>query len=95
MTIVSVQLSPADNKALRTAMADPQEWVENLLTNRARILKQEIYDRELPGIIARGDFALLAQGIDAVVMAADLTPPEPEPTPLKAGPPAELLSEEL
>lgn len=40
----TVTLTEAENKAMQYIAADPQEWIDNAATNRARIAIDEICD---------------------------------------------------
>lgn len=78
--LINITLNEAETKALSHVTADPNEWAENVVRERARISMEQIFQQELPKIMASGDLAVLAGGIEAVVLAADLTsPPVEEP----------------
>ena len=42
MTTITIELTDTQNKSLEYAANSPQAWIENAVTNRARIAKDEI-----------------------------------------------------
>ena len=42
MTTITIELTDTQNKSLEYAALSPQDWAENVVTNRARIAKDEI-----------------------------------------------------
>ena len=78
---ITVSLSPAEAKALGYVAADPQEWVTNVVKNRARVAMDEIFQREVARMLADPDATALPASIEEVVLAADLTP-APDETPV-------------
>jgi hypothetical protein len=75
---ISITLTDVEEKALAHAVSDPQDWAVSVIKAQARIAMDEIFQRELPRIMASGDVSILAGGVEAVVLAADLTPAEEE-----------------
>ena len=42
MTTITIELTDTQTKSLEYAAPSPQDWAENVVTNRARIAKEEI-----------------------------------------------------
>ena len=70
--ILSVTLTPVEEKALKYAAVDPQEWFANFVQHRARIAIQEIYDIEVAKAIADPNQASIPTNVDDVVLASTL-----------------------
>jgi hypothetical protein len=50
----TVTLTEAENKAMEYVAYDPQEWIENVIKNRARIAIDEIVALEVERITSHG-----------------------------------------
>jgi len=70
--ILSVELTPVEEKALKYVAADPQEWFANFVQHRARIAIQEIYDLEVAKAKADPNTTHIPVNIEDVVLAADI-----------------------
>ena len=42
MTTITIELTDTQNKSLEYAASSPQDWAENVVTERARVAKKEI-----------------------------------------------------
>ena len=68
-TSYSVGITTGEYKALQYVMVDQKEWVNNALTNRARIATEEIQTLYTNFKIGRGE-AITAVGSTAIIEAA-------------------------
>ena len=68
-TSYSVGITTGEFKALQYVMVDQKEWVNNALTNRARIATEEIQTLYTNFKIGRGE-AITAVGSTAIIEAA-------------------------
>ena len=68
-TSYTVGITTGEYKALQYVMADQNEWVNNALTNRARIATEEIQTLYTNYKINKGE-AITAVGSTAVIEAA-------------------------
>lgn len=68
----TVSLTDAQNKALAHVAYDPQEWIQNAASERARIAMEEIFQREVQRMLADPNITEIPADRDAVVMGADI-----------------------
>ena len=68
-TSYTVGITTGEYKALQYVMVDQQDWVENVLKNRARIATTEIQTRYTNYKIEKGE-AITAIGSTAIIEAA-------------------------
>ena len=68
-TSYTVGITTGEYKALQYVMVDQNEWVNNALTNRARIASDEIVNLYTQYKINKGE-AITAVGTTAVIEAA-------------------------
>ena len=68
-TSYTVGITTGEYKALQYVMVDQKEWVNNALTNRARIATEEIQTLYTNFKIGRGE-AITAVGSTAIIEAA-------------------------
>jgi len=68
-TSYTVGITTGEYKALQYVMVDQEEWVNNALTNRARIATEEIQTLYTNFKIGRGE-AITAVGSTAIIEAA-------------------------
>ena len=68
-TSYSVGITTGEFKALQYVMVDQKEWVNNVLTNRARIATEEIQTLYTNFKIGKGE-AITAVGSTAIIEAA-------------------------
>jgi hypothetical protein len=54
LTTYTINLTPAQQKALEYVAYDPQEWIENAVFNRCRISIDEIVTLEVERITSQG-----------------------------------------
>lgn len=72
MTTLTIELTPAQEKALAFVALSPQEWAENAVHNRCRIAIDEIYATEVARMTADPEITSIPADKDAVVLAADI-----------------------
>lgn len=87
MTTITIELTDTQNKSLEYAATSPQDWAENVVTERARIAQEEIIAKLVEHCnaneiaIAVGEDAQVAQAYDLGVVKtatqrnADVTMP--------------------
>lgn len=68
---ITVTLTEAEAKAL-AHVADPQDWVENVVKNRARIAMEDIYQAEVRRMVSDPTIQSIPADIEEVVLAADI-----------------------
>ena len=68
-TSYTVGITTGEYKALQYVMVDQNDWIENALTNRARIASDEILNLYTQFKIKKGE-AITAVGTTAVIEAA-------------------------
>ena len=68
-TSYSVGITTGEYKALQYVMVDQKDWIENAITNRARIASDEILNLYTTYKINKGE-AITAVGTTAVIEAA-------------------------
>ena len=68
-TSYTVGITTGEYKALQSVMVDQNEWINNALTNRARIASEEIVNLYTQFKINKGE-AITAVGTTAVIEAA-------------------------
>ena len=72
MVTYTVTLTDAEDKALRVAALDPQDWIDNAVHNRCRIAMDDIYTAEVARMTAEPDITSIPADKEAVVLAADV-----------------------
>lgn len=68
----TITLTDVEFAALAHVMADPQEWTQNAVSERARIAMEEIVQRETARMIADPDITIIPATTEEIVMAAEL-----------------------
>ena len=68
-TSYTVGITTAQFKALQSEMVDQQDWIENAITNRARICIEKITNKYTNFKINKGE-AITAVGTTAIIEAA-------------------------
>ena len=68
-TSYTVGITTGEYKALQSVMVDQKDWIENAITNRARIASEEIVNKYTQFKINKGE-AITAVGTTAVIEAA-------------------------
>ena len=68
-TSYTVGITPGEYKALQYVMIDQNEWINNALTNRARIATEEIQTLYTNYKIGKGE-AITAIGSTAIIEAS-------------------------
>lgn len=68
----TVTLTEAQNKALAYVAADPEEWIQNAASERARIAMEEIFQMEVQRMLADPTITEIPADREAVVLAADI-----------------------
>jgi hypothetical protein len=72
MATYTVTISDSQEKGFRYNTIDPQEWVENLIENKARQGVDEIYAAEVERMTADPDITTIPADKEAVVLSADV-----------------------
>lgn len=80
MNTFTITLSDVELVALSHVMADPQEWAQNAISERARIATDEIVQREIARMVADPTVTEIPATAAEIVMAAEL--PQPPSTDL-------------
>jgi hypothetical protein len=70
----TINLTEAQNKALAYVAYDPQEWIENAVSERARLAMEEIFQEEVARMLADPSITEIPADREAVVLAADIVP---------------------
>ena len=68
-TIYTVGITTGEYKALQSVMVDQNDWIENAITNRARIASDDIVNKYTAFKINKGE-AITAVGTTAIIEAA-------------------------
>ena len=68
-TSYTVGITTGEYKALQSVMVDQKDWIENALTNRARIASDDIVNKYTAFKINKGE-AITAVGTTAIIEAA-------------------------
>lgn len=68
----TVTLTEAQDKALAYVAFDPQEWIQNAASERARIAMEEIFQAEVARMLADPSVTEIPADREAVVLAADV-----------------------
>ena len=68
-TSYTVGITTGEYKALQSVMVDQKDWLENAITNRARIASDDIVNKYTTFKINKGE-AITAVGTTAVIEAA-------------------------
>jgi hypothetical protein len=75
MKTFTITLSDVEVAALAHVMADPQQWTQNAISERARIATEEIVAREIARMVADPNIAEIPATAAEIVMAAELPAP--------------------
>jgi hypothetical protein len=68
-----IELNDAQVKALSYVAYDPQDWIQNAASNRARIAIEEIFQLEVARMLADPTITEIPADREAVVLAANIT----------------------
>ena len=68
-TSITVGITTGEYKALQSVMVDQKDWLENAITNRARIASDDIVNKYTAFKINKGE-AITAVGTTAIIEAA-------------------------
>ena len=71
-TNYTVSITDAEKKAMEYIALSVQDWIDNVVDNRARIAMDEIYAAEVARMTADPDITSIPADKDAVVLAADI-----------------------
>ena len=75
MNTFTITLSDVEIAALAHVMADPQQWAQNAISERARIATDEIVQREIARMVADPNIAEIPATAAEIVLAAELPVP--------------------
>ena len=67
-----VKLTKAEEKALSYVVEDPQEWIQNAASERARIAMEEIFQNEIKRMLSDPDISEIPADRDLVVLSANI-----------------------
>ena len=70
--IYNIELNDAQVKALAYVAYDPQEWIQNAASERARVAMEEIFQLEVARMLADPTITEIPADREAVVLAADI-----------------------
>jgi len=68
----TITLTDAENKALAYVAYDPQEWIQNAASERARLAMEEIFQLEVARMLADPTITEIPADREAVVLAANI-----------------------
>ena len=71
-TIYTVSITDAEKKAFEYIALSVQDWIDNVVHNRARLAIEEIYTTEVARMTADPDITSIPADKEAVVLAADI-----------------------
>jgi len=72
MTTYTIELNDAEVKAMEFVAVSVQDWIDNAVSNRARIAIDEIYDTEVARMTADPEVTSIPADKEAVVLAAEV-----------------------
>ena len=72
MAKYTVELTDSEDKAMQHIAVSVQEWVDNAVKNRARISKEDIYNKEVERMNADPSIKSIPADKDQVVLDADI-----------------------
>ena len=72
MNTFTITLSDVEVAALAHVMADPKEWAQNAISERARLATDEIVQREIARMVADPSVTEIPATAVEIVMAAEL-----------------------
>lgn len=72
MAEYTITLSEAEEKALAYVAFDPQDWIQNAASERARIAMEEIFQIEVQRMLQDPEITEIPADREAVVLAADV-----------------------
>ena len=67
-----ITLTDAEKKALDYVAYDPQEWIQNAASERARLAMEEIFQLEVARMLADPTITEIPADREAVVLAANI-----------------------
>jgi hypothetical protein len=68
----TITLTDAEEKALSYVAYDPQEWIQNAASERARLAMEEIFQLEVARMLADPSITEIPADREAVVLAANI-----------------------
>lgn len=68
----TISLTEAENKALSYIAVDPQEWIQNAASERARIAMEEIFQMEVKKMIEDPNVNEIPADKEMVVLLAEI-----------------------
>jgi hypothetical protein len=72
MNTFTIELTDAELKALAYVALDPEEWINNAVSERCRLAMDEIFQAETQRMLADPDVTEIPADRDTVVLAADI-----------------------
>jgi hypothetical protein len=68
-----VNLTEAEDKALSYVTDNTKEWIQNAVSNRARLAMEEIFQKEVFRMMQNPNITEIPADLEAVVLAADIS----------------------
>jgi hypothetical protein len=68
----TITLTDAEEKALSYVAYDPQEWIQNAASERARLAMEEIFQLEVARMLADPTITEIPADREAVVLSANI-----------------------
>jgi hypothetical protein len=65
-----IELTEVEIKALSYVMADPEQWTQNAISERARIASEELVARETARMLADPNITTIPATAEEIIMAA-------------------------
>lgn len=77
----TITITEVEAAALAHVMADPKEWTQNAISERARIAAEEIVQREIARMVADPNITEIPATAAEIILAADVPSNDPPPMP--------------
>ena len=71
MTRFTITITDVEAAALAHVMADPKEWTQNAISERARIASEELVARETARMLADPNITTIPATAEEIIMAAE------------------------
>lgn len=70
----TITLSEAEAKALSVVAVDPQEWLQNMASERARVAMEEIFQSEVKRMLNDPSITSIPADRESVVLSENVKP---------------------
>ena len=78
---LTITLTATEVKALSYVMADPEEWIQNAISERARIAADELVASETARLLADPNVTEIPADRDTIILSAPGLEPRESPLP--------------